>query len=168
MSTPTPPWGLGAGAGVGAGDPMATISGGAKLEAALKKIAANLSKAQTLRVGFLEGRTYPDGTSVPMVAAVNEFGAPSRGQPPRPFFRRMIAKNSGDWPDAIEAALKTTNYDAQKSLGLVGVQIVAELQQSIIDFTDPPLAASTIKRKGSSTALVDTGLMLRSVDSEVE
>ena len=76
---------------------MASISGGNKLEAALKAISAKINRPGTLRVGFLEGATYPDGTSIPMVAAVNEFGAPSRGIPPRPFFRTMVADKSSTW-----------------------------------------------------------------------
>ncbi len=147
---------------------MATLSGGAKLEAALKRIARNLDKARELRVGFLEGATYPDGTSVPMVAAINEFGAPSRGIPPRPFFRRMIATNSGGWPDTIEAALKANDYDAEKALGLLGAEMVGQVQQSIIDLIDPPLAPATIARKGFAKPLIETSHMLHSVDFEVE
>lgn len=51
-----------------------SVSGGNKLQEHLASIAANLSKGENLTVGFLEGATYPDGTPVPMVAAVQEFG----------------------------------------------------------------------------------------------
>lgn len=50
------------------------LSGGDKLQAYLDRLLARVSSAQAVRVGFLEGATYPDGTSVPMVAAVQEFG----------------------------------------------------------------------------------------------
>jgi hypothetical protein len=147
---------------------MPDISGGDKLQAALDKIARKLKKGGTVKVGFLEGATYPDGTSVPLVAAINEFGAPSRGQPPRPFFRNMIAAKSGEWPKAIEGLLIANDYDARRTLELTGAAIAGQLRQSIVDLVDPPLAPSTIARKGSSKPLIDTGVMLQSVDFEVE
>lgn len=144
------------------------ISGGAGLQAALEKIARGLKRGATVKVGFLEGATYLDGTSVSLVAAINEFGAPSRGQPPRPFFRRMIAEKSKEWPAAVEANLAATNYDVVRTLELVGQGIAGQLRQSIVDLVDPPLAPSTVARKGSSKPLVDTGHLLASVDYEVE
>ncbi|KPA87292.1 hypothetical protein PF66_06202 [Pseudomonas asplenii] len=51
-----------------------SFSGGEALQRYLAGIAESISSGTGLKVGFLEGSTYPDGTSVPMVAAVNEFG----------------------------------------------------------------------------------------------
>lgn len=50
------------------------FSGGEELQKYLAGIAESVAKASGLKVGFLEGSTYDDGTPVPMVAAVNEFG----------------------------------------------------------------------------------------------
>ena len=53
------------------------MTGGDKLMAYLAKIDAGLASAgsaPSVRVGFLEGSTEADGTSIPMIAAVNEFG----------------------------------------------------------------------------------------------
>jgi hypothetical protein len=144
------------------------LDGGADLRRALSEMSARLGREGTLRVGFLEGATYPDGTSVPMVAAINEFGAPSRGQPPRPFFRRMIADKSSSWPQAIEQNLIATRFDVEKTLERVGEGIASQLRQSIIDLVDPPLAASTIAKKGFDKPLIDTSVMLNSVGHEVE
>jgi hypothetical protein len=144
------------------------LSGGDKLNAALKGIADRVGREGVVRIGFLENSTYPDGTSVPMIAAINEFGAPSRGQPPRPFFRRMIASKSGEWPAAIGKNLIATNYDVETTLKRMGAGIAGQLRQSIIDLVAPPLAPSTIKRKGFDKPLIDQGIMLSSVDYEVE
>jgi hypothetical protein len=145
-----------------------TLKGGDKFEAALRDIAEKVSQPATLRVGFLSAARYPDGTSVAMVAAIQEFGAPSRGIPPRPFFRRAIAKHSPEWPEAVGNLLKANGYDAVKALSLSGAAIAGQIQQSIVDLTDPPLAPSTIARKGSAKPLIDTGTLLRSVDYEVK
>lgn len=147
---------------------MTDISGGDKLRDALEKIARNLKSGGTVKVGFLENATYPTGESVALIAAINEFGAPSRGQPPRPFFRNMIQAKSGEWPKAIEGLLKANNYDVRKTLELTGAAIAGQLRQSIVDLVDPPLAPSTIARKKSAKPLIDTGVMLQSVDFEVE
>lgn len=150
------------------GAKMAAIKGGDKLEAALAELAEKVSRPGTLKVGFFENATYPDGTSVAMVAAINEYGAPSRGQPPRPFFRNMIAEKSPTWPDAIANLLKTNNYDATKTLELVGEGIKGQLVQSINELVSPPLAESTIRRKGFDKPLIDTSVMINSVGYKVE
>jgi hypothetical protein len=148
---------------------LATLRGGEKLEAALRQISQNLSKAASLKVGFLGDATYPDGTSVAMVAAVNEFGQTRvhPNQPPRPFFRRMIAENSSKWAPALAKMLAAHNYDAAVCLDLLGAEIAGELQQSIADFTSPGLAPVTIARKGFAKPLIDTGQMLNSVKHEI-
>jgi hypothetical protein len=145
-----------------------SISGGSKLEAYLRNLAKKTDKSATLRVGFLEGATYPDGTSVPMVAAIQEFGAPSKGIPPRPYFRRMIAEKQDTWGPAIADLLKANDYDAEKTLNMAGAGIKGQLQQSIRDLTSPPLSPKTVKRKGFDKPLVDTGHMLNSVDYDVK
>ncbi|RWI39488.1 MAG: hypothetical protein EOQ93_32255, partial [Mesorhizobium sp.] len=105
---------------------MVELSGGDKLAAKLAEIAKSLQKAVSVDVGFLEGATYPDGTSVPLVAALNEFG--SRDTPPRPFFRGMIEDKSPEWPDAVGNLLVANGYDAEKTLGQTGEAIKGQLQ----------------------------------------
>lgn len=51
------------------------LTGGDRMSGALGSILAKLGQRKLVRVGFLEGSTYSDGTSIPMVAVVNEFGA---------------------------------------------------------------------------------------------
>ena len=146
---------------------MATISGGAKAAAYLAKLSGSLKNDPVVKVGFLEGATYPDGTPVAAVAAFNEFGVPRRGQPPRPFFRNMIQQKGPTWSAAIAGLMKAHNNDVAKVLDLTGQAVAGQLRQSIVDLVDPPLAPSTVARKGNAKPLVDTGHMLNSVDYEV-
>ena len=146
---------------------MATVRGGAKLDAALRELAAKVAVPATLRVGFLENARYPDGTPVAMIAAINEYGRPPT-QPPRPFFRNMIRDKQGEWPKAIVDLLKANDLDAVKALDLAGAAIAGQLRQSIVDLVSSALAASTIRRKGFDKPLIDTGHMLNSVDHEVK
>ena len=139
---------------------MAVIKGGDKLVAALNKIARNVSKPATLQVGFPEGATGSDGEPLALRAVINEFGAPSRGIPPRPFFRNMIAAKSGEWPMAVGELLVDNNYDAEKTLGMVGESIAGQLQDSIIDTMEPALSPVTVMLRGmksNDSSLVVTG-----------
>lgn len=146
---------------------MARIEGGKKLATALAEMSRGLSKAASLKVGFLSGATYPDGKPVALIAAIQEFGAPARNIPPRPFFRGMVNRESNRWPVMVGTQLKAANYDATKALALVGEGIKGQLQQSIRDLTEPPLAPATIRRKGFDKPLIDSSQMLNSVDYEV-
>jgi hypothetical protein len=143
------------------------MTGGDKLDAYLKQAAARVSKPGTLECGFLEDATYPDGTSVATVAAMNEFGVPAHNQPPRPFFRDMIAAKSPDWGVTMGALLKANDGDGNKVLALMGDGIAGQLRDSIVALTSPPLSPTTVARKGSSKPLVNTGVMLQSVDYRV-
>ena len=123
---------------------MASVEGGNKLGAALSALASKLGDATSVDVGFLENATYPDGTRVAMVAAIQEFGAPRVGIPPRPFFRTMISKKSGEWPKAVADLLVANDFDAAKTLDQAGAAIKGQLQQSIVETNDPPLSPVTL------------------------
>lgn len=139
---------------------MAKITGGDKMRAALQAIAKKVSQKNSLRVGFLENARYPDGTSVPMVAAIQEFGAPRARIPPRPFFRPMVAAKKAEWGPAIAGLLPENDYDVEKVLNIAGAAITGQLQQSISDVYAPKLSPVTLmlrKMKSQDQNLVVTG-----------
>ncbi|WP_312387860.1 hypothetical protein [Atlantibacter hermannii] len=146
---------------------MSSFSGGDALERKLAEMAEKLGEGKVLRVGFLENATYPDGQQVAMVAAANEFGNPANNQPPRPFFRNMIADNKDNWPDDIGRVAQATGFDGEQTLGLMGEHIKGQLQQSIRELMEPPLSPVTIEKKGFDKPLIDTGHMLNSVDYDI-
>lgn len=192
---------------------MAALTGGEKLMAYLKTIDTKVGASDGgygIRVGFLEGVTYPDGTSLPMIAAQNEFGGTIQREAgtitvyrkvaasgthflrngrfvkrreanfstthavgaysitilPRPYFRTMIKEKGPTWGPDIAKLLKANDFDAIKVLGLMGVLIKRQLQESIRNWTTPPNAPSTIARKGFNDPLIDTGYMVSRVDYE--
>lgn len=137
---------------------MAKVSGGGTGAAALQKIGAQLAKTPLVRVGFLEGSVNSQGISIPMIAAIQEFGAPRAKIPPRPFFRTMIAKHKAEWGPEFAALMKAmrpnvlkrvfTGWSAEKdqikALHLMGQRMAEELQQSIRDLHAPPLSPVTL------------------------
>jgi hypothetical protein len=88
--------------------------------------------------------------------------------PARPYFRTMIQAHKGEWGDQLGKVIVANNYDAEKSMGLMGEVIKGELQESIGQLTSPPLAPSTVKKKGFDKPLIDTGHMQNSVDYDVK
>lgn len=119
----------------------------AKLKEHLKEIINKIEKGKTLRVGFLEGSTETKGgevVSVPMIAAIQEFGAPRVGIPPRPFFRNMIREKQHMWGPAVAKNLIAAGYDAEVALKRVGTGISEQLKQSITDTNSPPLSPVTL------------------------
>jgi hypothetical protein len=127
---------------------MPTMSGGTTFRAILTKMAAKLSKPGTVLIGFLEGSTEPDGTSIPMIAAIQEFGAPKAHIPPRPFFRNMITAKSPGWPGGIAFQLKATDYNIPLTLQRTGMAIQGQLQESIINTHTPALSPVTVMLRG--------------------
>ena len=144
------------------------LSGGEALQDRLKEIMQKAGKAGVLRVGFLEGSTYPDGTSVPMVAAIQNFGAPAAGIPARPFFSNMVREKSPKWGESLGNLAKANDYDIDQTLGQMGEAIKDQLQASIRDFDSVPLAPGTVASKGFDKQLIDTGHMQNSVGFEVK
>lgn len=135
-----------------------SFTGGEALEKRLAEMAANLEKGAAVRVGWpgpsdpgesadgedKKGATEPNGALTAAVAFMQEFGAPRAGIPPRPFFRTMIADKSPTWGDRVAAGLKASDFDSEKALGLVGLSIAEDLQESIRDLDEPPLSAVTL------------------------
>lgn len=129
----------------------ATVKSSGTLNARLAELATNLKSGQKVHVGFLESAKYED-KPVAYIAAIQEFGDPGSGIPPRPFFRTMIANEKGHWGQDVAKVLIATNYNARQTLELMGQEIKAELQTSIVDLVAPPLSRTTIMLRAMRAA----------------
>lgn len=140
------------------------LQGGDKLAAKLAELSKQIAKASEVRIGFLEGSTEADGTSIPMIAAIQEFGTTNTKErtviPPRPYFRTMIAEHSGEWGEVLGKVLEHNGMDAENGLEQMGMYIGGQLQQSIIDTMEPALSDVTLmlrKMRSEDQSLVVTG-----------
>ncbi|MCE9797782.1 hypothetical protein LZ663_20255 [Citrobacter portucalensis] len=139
----------------------------------LSNVAAQLDSKQ-VKVGFIDGAKYPDGTPVSEVATGNEYGRPENNQPPRPFFRNAIAEHEKEWGDAIGRGIRA-GYPVGQVLEVVGAQIQGDVQESISKLIDPPLSPTTLhirrtrkeRRTDSTKPLVDSKVMIGDVSYEV-
>ena len=120
---------------------MATVeSKGPGLQASLAAALAKLTSARQVRVGFLDGASYPDGTPVALVAAVQNYGGGAI--PPRPFMDRTVQEHQGEWGPELAALLKQ-DLDAEKALRTMGQRIKEEVQASILEGDYAPNAMVT-------------------------
>ena len=141
--------------------------GGQKLNTILLK--AEQARIKRVRVGVFSTAKYEDGTSVAEVAATNEFGDPDRGIPERPFFRQSVAIMEDELPDVLAGVIDPETMEVGVREGsLVGAYAADVVQQRIVDLKEPPNSPLTIKIKGSSNPLIDTGHLRQSVTWEVE
>ena len=142
------------------------FKGGQRLEKLFREAGKRGVKEVT--VGFFETAKYRKGTPVAAIAAIHEFGAPSKGIPERPFFRQAVTQMQ----DGV-ARIVRTGIDAEKMVvddhlaNEVGTYAAAEVKESISQLTSPPNAPSTIAQKGSSNPLIDIGFMRASVSYRV-
>lgn len=143
------------------------------IENFLNKVAAQLESKQ-VKVGFVDGATYPDGTSVAAVATDNEYGIPENNQPPRPFFRNAIALHEKEWSEAVARGVRA-GYPVEQVLELIGAKIQGDVQESIATLVEPALSPTTLhirrtrkERPTESTKpLVDSKVMIGDVSYEV-
>lgn len=113
---------------------MATIKLKKNIDDELRKLGEKIGRGAALRVGFLESATYPDGTSVALVAAANNFGTATI--PARAFFSNMIEDKSPQWPKTLAALVKSQGVE--KAMSIMGEGIRGQLQQSIRETNEPP------------------------------
>lgn len=123
-----------------------------------------------VRVGVMGDTTKNARSDGPMtnveIAAFMEFGTSTI--PARSFLRSTLDKNAQEYRQLARALLgqvmqrKTT---ARQALDLLGMKAAADVKRGITEGEGipPPLAASTIARKGSSRPLVDTGQLVASI-----
>lgn len=131
----------------------------------LERIKANLDGPKTVKVGFIQGQAGADQVAI---ASYNEFGT-SR-IPERPFFRNAMAENKGGYGTLMRADAKKIIAGEQtmdRTLSRLGLKAQGDVQQSIVDLRSPPNAPATIKKKGSSNPLIDTGAMRQAVTFKI-
>lgn len=113
------------------------------------------------------GEQYPDaraGLPVAMFAEALEYG---NGQNhPRPFMQMTFTKQKKVWPAVLTGALKE-GRSVTDALLLVGQVMKEDIQETITGWPADN-AKSWAEVKGFNHGLIQTGHLLRSIESEVE
>lgn len=130
----------------------------------LRKLFGN--QPTTVNVGFPASAGTHDDAGVPVatVAAFHEFG--TERTPERSFLRGGIRNNRGEHLRMSRQLLKKVVSDAMpfsQALGLLGEAAKGFVQKEITNGDFVPLTEATIRRKGSTKPLIDSGQMRQSV-----
>ncbi len=138
------------------------------------KVASQLSVRPEVRPGiFGAAAAAPvEGSDLTMVelGAIHEYGAPKANIPERSWLRSTADEKKNEWMALLERALVQVvrgRLDVQTAMELVGQRCVSDVQKKIRSNIPPALAAETIRRKGSSVALIDSGRFVQSISYEV-
>jgi len=144
------------------------VRGGNNLDRYFIEFERKVARGAKMRVGFLESAApYPDGMPVATVALINEYGAPSRNVPSRPFFRTVMAERSRAWANIMAHSLREMSYDVRAVYKMIGPIMVDDIKESIVKGDWAPNAPSTVRRKGRDTPLIDQERMYNAVDYEI-
>lgn len=141
-----------------------------------KTIKKALSDKFKTRVGILGGKASEShkGTELTNadLGAIHEFGSLSNNIPPRSFLRLPLEAKLGEWINKNRSRYMELMEQGNVRKFYVGMGLAAE---GIIDeaFVTsgfgswPPDKPETVKRKGSSMPLLDTGQLRASITSKV-
>lgn len=118
------------------------------------------------KVGFPSestgGQKYENGSTLASVAAWNEYG--TNNIPPRPFMANAAADFEAE-PNVIRDAIEQgVVKNGDKAGQLLALGLANKIKEQISRGGFDANAASTVRQKGSSKPLIDTGKMLGGVD----
>lgn len=106
------------------------------------------------------------------VAIINEFGSEDGQHPPaRSFLRAWFDGARDDILDRLQKEMQGViagKRTKEQALERVGMWAVGQIQARIAAGIAPPNAESTIRRKGSSTPLIDVGALRSAISYKVE
>lgn len=142
------------------------IHGGNNYTNELKRIKERINNKRVL-VGLPAGTgNYDDGTPIVIIGAIHEFGSADGLIPERSFLRVPLQQNQ----DNIKRAFKALTGEVLRGeittlnmLNQIGARAVGYCQEAIEDGIPPANAESTVKNKGSSTPLIDKGILKDSI-----
>lgn len=146
------------------------------------KILIENAQKMSVQVGWVERKQYPGSDiTTAQVAAINEFGAPAKNIPPRPFMRPTFRHKKSEWQSIVKNEAKKMiqgKSDVGRTLEIVGLKAAGDIREAITNVWSPSLKISTVRARlarrsnkhhvGSLTKpLVDTGYMLNSLTHKV-
>lgn len=125
-----------------------------------------------VNVGWFEDQTYEDGLPIAKVARWNEFGTKA-GIPQRPFMRRTMMKHEKEWIETLKTIVqreidKDKNINIDKALKKFGEIVKGDIQETILKGGFVKNAPATVKKKGFDMPLVDTGIMISSIQARTD
>ena len=140
-----------------------------------KELKNKLDTKKKVRVGILGADNSRDGEPFgnAEIGLVQEMGSTTKNIPPRSFIRMPLEKNAKQLASVFNTNIirnAIENGDIDTALELLGIKAEAIIQEAFETQGFGQWAAnapSTASQKGSSSPLIDTGELRKSISSEV-
>jgi phage gpG-like protein len=140
-----------------------------------RKVIEMGAEGAHVKIGVLSskgGEQLEGGITMLELAAIHEFGSPTAGIPERSFIRFTMRNRKDEIAAQITKVAKAFVADKvtlEQGLGVLGAWAAGAVKKSITSKEiKQDLKPETIARKGSSTALVDTGRLLQAITWQVQ
>ncbi|MCK5603146.1 hypothetical protein KAR91_14790 [Candidatus Pacearchaeota archaeon] len=138
----------------------------------VKALIKRLRNPGTVEVGIIDAGPHQksEDMTVATIGFVHEFGSTDGNILERSFLRSTITGDRKDILALNKKLLKSIINGSMKvphALGLLGDFVADKVSQKIVKLRTPPNKAATIRAKGSSNPLVDTGQLKNSITWEV-
>jgi hypothetical protein len=124
----------------------------------------NEFKKLAIKVGIQTNAGINKGSKIVDYAVANEFGVP--GHIPERSFIRSTADARKNWVAEIDKAyiaIIDKNERPIAAISKIGIIARDDIKQTITDGVEPQNSPETIKKKGSSHTLIDTGVLRNSI-----
>ena len=131
-------------------------------------------KDSVVKAGVLAkdgSKQHSEGITVFQIGMIHEFGVPEKNIPRRSFIRVPIENNIKEITKLIENNHKLVSENAMSAkvaLDRIGIKAQNTIKESFRNNDWKANSRATVKRKGSSRPLIDTGQLIGSISYIVE
>lgn len=132
------------------------------------RLARKTAGVNTLKIGVLGSTQHDSKLTNAQLAIIHEFG--TKNTPSRSFLRSTFDAKNKQWQKFIEQMTKFVfdgRMTEEQVLGLLGEKAVADVRAKIRSGIKPALKASTIRNKGSSKPLIDSGRLVNAIGWQI-
>jgi phage gpG-like protein len=136
----------------------------------LAKIIQKMAKAPHVAVGILQDKPISEGFTMVDLATVHEYGSKNGHTPQRSFMRSTCDAKQGDHiklAGLLQNKIIDDKLSIKQALTQLGEVVEKDMVQTINRGIRPMLKPATIKRKGSSKPLINTGHLKGFIKHEV-
>ena len=131
-------------------------------------------KDSVVKAGILAkdgSQNHSEGITVFQIGMIHEFGVPEKNIPRRSFIRVPIENNIKEITKLIENNHRLVSENAMSAkvaLDRIGIKAQNTIKESFRNNDWKANSKATVKRKGSSRPLIDTGQLIGSISFIVE
>ncbi len=131
-------------------------------------------KDSVVKAGILAkdgSQNHSEGITVFQIGMIHEFGVPEKNIPRRSYIRVPIENNIKEITKLIENNHKLVSENAMSAkvaLDRIGIKAQNTIKESFRNNDWKANSRATVKRKGSSRPLIDTGQLIGSISFIVE